>query len=60
MVALFIVPQEGAALSKLVDDLLLLDDRSDTQEWTLLRTSEFDRGCVKTIVRERIRARLFR
>src|SRR6185312_12162471 len=33
MAGLFIVHQEGAALSKLIDDLLLLDDCSDTEEW---------------------------
>jgi hypothetical protein len=30
---LFIVHQEAAALSKLINDLLLLDDCSDTEEW---------------------------
>jgi predicted nuclease of predicted toxin-antitoxin system len=33
MAGLFIVHQEGAALSKIIDDLLLLDDCSDTDEW---------------------------
>jgi hypothetical protein len=33
MAGLFIVHQEGAALSKIIDDLLLLDDCSDTAEW---------------------------
>ncbi len=33
MAGLFMVHQEGAALSKLIDDLLLLDDCSDTEEW---------------------------
>jgi predicted nuclease of predicted toxin-antitoxin system len=34
MAGLFIVHQEGAALSKIIDDLLLLDDCSETDEWT--------------------------
>lgn len=33
MTGLFIVHQEGAALSRLIDDLLLLDDCSDNEEW---------------------------
>jgi predicted nuclease of predicted toxin-antitoxin system len=33
MAGLFIVHQEGAALSKVIDDLLLLDDCSETAEW---------------------------
>jgi hypothetical protein len=33
MASLFIVHQEGAALSRLIDDLLLLDDCSGTEEW---------------------------
>jgi hypothetical protein len=33
MAGLFIVHQEGAALSKIIDDLLLLDDCSETAEW---------------------------
>ena len=34
MAGLFIVHQEGAALSKIIDDILLLDDCSETAEWT--------------------------
>jgi predicted nuclease of predicted toxin-antitoxin system len=33
MAGLFIVHQEGAAFSKIIDDLLLLDDCSETAEW---------------------------
>jgi hypothetical protein len=33
MAGLFVVHQEGAALSKLFNDLLLLDECSDTEEW---------------------------
>jgi predicted nuclease of predicted toxin-antitoxin system len=33
MAGLFIVHQEGAALSKIIDDILLLDDCSETDEW---------------------------
>jgi hypothetical protein len=33
MAGLFIVHQEGAVFSKIIDDLLLLDDYSDTSEW---------------------------
>ena len=33
MAGLFIVHQEGAALSKLIDDPLLLDDCSGLEEW---------------------------
>jgi hypothetical protein len=33
MTGLFIVHQEGAALSTIIEDLLLLDDCSDTSEW---------------------------
>jgi hypothetical protein len=33
MAGLFIVHQEGAALSRLIDDLLLLDDCSDNEDW---------------------------
>src|SRR5258706_9277691 len=34
MAGLFIVHQEGAALSTIIDDLLLLDECSDTLEWS--------------------------
>ena len=33
MAGLFIVHQEGAALSTIIDDLLLLDECTDTLEW---------------------------
>jgi len=33
MAGLFIVHQEGTALSRLIDDLILLDDCSDNEEW---------------------------
>lgn len=33
MAGLFIVHQEGAALSRIIDDLLLLDDCTETAEW---------------------------
>jgi predicted nuclease of predicted toxin-antitoxin system len=33
MAGLFIVHQEGAALSNIINDLLLLDDCSETDEW---------------------------
>jgi predicted nuclease of predicted toxin-antitoxin system len=33
MTGLFIVHQEGASFSKIIDDLLLLDDCSETAEW---------------------------
>ncbi len=33
MAGLFVVPQEGAALSIIIDDILLLDDCSETVEW---------------------------
>jgi predicted nuclease of predicted toxin-antitoxin system len=33
MAGLFIVHQEGATFSKIIDDLLLLDDCSETAEW---------------------------
>jgi hypothetical protein len=33
MAGVFIVRQEGAALSRIIDDLLLLDECSDTSEW---------------------------
>jgi predicted nuclease of predicted toxin-antitoxin system len=34
MAGVFVIRQEGAALSRLIDDLLLLDECSDTSEWT--------------------------
>ena len=34
MAGVFIVHQEGAALSTVIDDLLLLDECSDTSEWS--------------------------
>jgi hypothetical protein len=34
MAGLFIVHQESAALSKIIDDILLLDDCSETDEWS--------------------------
>jgi hypothetical protein len=33
MAGVFVVHQEGAALSTIIDDLLLLDECSDTSEW---------------------------
>jgi predicted nuclease of predicted toxin-antitoxin system len=33
MAGLFIVRQEGAALSRIIEDLLLLDECSETAEW---------------------------
>jgi predicted nuclease of predicted toxin-antitoxin system len=33
MAGLFVVHQEGAALSRIIEDLLLLDDCSETAEW---------------------------
>ena len=33
MAGLFVVHQEGAGLSKVIEDLLLLDDCSETAEW---------------------------
>jgi len=34
MAGVFIVHQEGAALSTVIDDLLLLDECTDTSEWS--------------------------
>ena len=34
MAGVFIAHQEGAALSTIIDDLVLLDECSDTSEWS--------------------------